>query len=215
MSGGGVDPGVLEPNDSVARYQEVEESISLQMPALQQHRLGAERPARADGIFPVGDGPDAPACERFGLRKVRRHHGRAADQPPEERFGGVPGQESMPPFRAHDRVDHSRHAGRAALQDVIAEPARTPLIPELPAIRQALMQEGIGHVGISGAGPTLFAVCTTAAQAEFAANYLRTHYEKNADGMTQICQLSHQGARVLSSSSDDAEVSNQLNEFQE
>ena len=102
-----------------------------------------------------------------------------------------------------------------ALQDVIAEPARTPLIPELPAIRQALMQEGIGHVGISGAGPTLFAVCTTAAQAEFAANYLRTQYEKNADGMTQICQLSHQGARVLSSSSDDKEVSNQLNEFQE
>ncbi len=102
-----------------------------------------------------------------------------------------------------------------ALQDVIAEPARTPLIPELPAIRQALMQEGIGHVGISGAGPTLFAVCTTAAQAEFAANYLRAHYEKNADGMTQICQLSHQGARVLSSSSDDAEVSNQLNKFQE
>lgn len=85
----------------------------------------------------------------------------------------------------------------AALQDLIAEPARLPLIPELTNIRQALMAEGIGHVGISGAGPTLFAVCQTEQQAQFAANYFRQHYEKNQDAMTQICRLSSQGARTL------------------
>ncbi len=87
----------------------------------------------------------------------------------------------------------------AALTDVIAEPARTPLIPELPAIRQALQAEGIGHVGISGAGPTLFAVCQSPAQAEFARAYLSQHYEKNQDAMTRICRLATEGARVLAS----------------
>lgn len=86
----------------------------------------------------------------------------------------------------------------AALQDVVAEPARTPLIPELPALRQRLMAEGIGHVGISGAGPTVFAICQTSAQAEFAKQYLQQHYQKNADGLTVICQLARQGARALS-----------------
>ncbi len=101
----------------------------------------------------------------------------------------------------------------AALQDVIAEPARTPLIPELPAIRSALLAQGIGHVGISGAGPTLFAVCTSDAQAQFAANYLREHYEKNTDAMTQICQLATQGARVLSSSSEPLLASGSFSAF--
>lgn len=85
----------------------------------------------------------------------------------------------------------------AALKDVVAEPARTPLIPELPAIRAALMAQGIGHVGISGAGPTLFAVCQTPQQAAFARDYFKTHYEKNADAMTHICTLALKGARVL------------------
>lgn len=86
----------------------------------------------------------------------------------------------------------------SALQDLVAEPARTPLIPELPAIRAALMAQGIGHVGISGAGPTLFAVCQTPEQAEFARGYFAAHYEKNADGLTVVCQLATRGARVLS-----------------
>lgn len=85
----------------------------------------------------------------------------------------------------------------AALQDLVAEPARLPLIPELTPIRAALMAEGIGHVGISGAGPTLFAVCQNDQQAQFAADYFRAHYEKNSDAMTHICTLATAGARVL------------------
>lgn len=85
----------------------------------------------------------------------------------------------------------------AALQDLVAEPARTPLIPELPSIRAALMAEGVLHVGISGAGPTLFALCSNEAQAQLAADYLSRHYEKNQDATTQICRLSLAGARTL------------------
>lgn len=85
----------------------------------------------------------------------------------------------------------------AALQDLVAEPARTTLIPELPALRQALTTKGVLHLGISGAGPTLFALCPDDATAANAAAYLQQHYEKNADACTRICQLSTAGARAL------------------
>lgn len=85
----------------------------------------------------------------------------------------------------------------SALQDLVAEPARTALIPELPMLRAALMAEGVLHVGISGAGPTLFALCSNEAQAQLAAEYLSRHYEKNQDAITQICRLSLAGARTL------------------
>ncbi len=85
----------------------------------------------------------------------------------------------------------------AALQDLVAEPARTPLISELPTLRQALVEMGVLHLGISGAGPTLFALCANDAQAQLAATYLSRHYEKNQDATTQICRLSLAGARAL------------------
>lgn len=85
----------------------------------------------------------------------------------------------------------------AALQDVLAEPHRLALIPELSPIRTALQAEGILHLGISGAGPTLFAVCQSEQQANIAATYLKRHYEKNNDAITHVCQLSQAGARAL------------------
>ena len=85
----------------------------------------------------------------------------------------------------------------AALQDLVAEPARTPLLPELPGLRAALAEKGILHLGISGAGPTLFALCSNDEQAQLAADYLSRHYEKNQDATTQICRLSQGGARAL------------------
>ncbi|MBZ9611102.1 homoserine kinase [Rheinheimera maricola] len=85
----------------------------------------------------------------------------------------------------------------AALQDLIAEPARTVLLPELPTLRAALAEQGILHLGISGAGPTLFALCRSDAEAQLAADYLSRHYEKNQDAITQICRLSLAGARAL------------------
>jgi homoserine kinase len=85
----------------------------------------------------------------------------------------------------------------AALQDLVAEPARMVLLPELAPLRAALTAQGILHLGISGAGPTLFALCQSDAQAQLAAEYLTRHYEKNQDATTQICRLSLTGARAL------------------
>ena len=85
----------------------------------------------------------------------------------------------------------------AALKDLVAEPARKALIPELAGIRTALEAQGVLHVGISGAGPTLFALCKDDPQAQLAADYLSRHYAKNEDATTQICRLSLSGARAL------------------
>lgn len=85
----------------------------------------------------------------------------------------------------------------SAIQDIIAEPCRTALIPQLPELRAALQQQGVLHLGISGAGPTLFALCRDEHQAERAADYLARHYQKNQDAITHICRLSLSGARAL------------------
>lgn len=85
----------------------------------------------------------------------------------------------------------------AALQDLVAEPARLPLIPELLPLRAALAEQGVLHLGISGAGPTLFAVCNSSAVAEQAASYLQQHYAKNQDALTVVCRLATTGAQAL------------------
>ena len=60
-----------------------------------------------------------------------------------------------------------------------------------------MREQGIAHLGISGSGPTLFALCSTDALAESAAELFRTNYEKNTDAMTHICRMDLQGARQL------------------
>lgn len=85
----------------------------------------------------------------------------------------------------------------AALQDLVAEPARLALLPELLPLRTALTEQGVLHLGISGAGPTLFAVCNGPAAAERAARYLDDHYAKNQDALTVVCRLATTGARAL------------------
>ncbi|MDK6514601.1 homoserine kinase, partial [Klebsiella oxytoca] len=45
------------------------------------------------------------------------------------------------------------------MKDVIAEPYRTKLLPGFSEARQAAMEMGAQACGISGSGPTLFALC--------------------------------------------------------
>lgn len=84
-----------------------------------------------------------------------------------------------------------------SIKDVFAEPHRLPLIPELLPLRQSMHAIGVVHLGISGSGPSLFALCRDEQQAEQAAHIFRERYEKNADAMTHICQMAKLGARQL------------------
>ncbi len=46
-----------------------------------------------------------------------------------------------------------------SLQDVIVEPARKHLIPNFDAVKNAALENGALGAGISGAGPSIFALC--------------------------------------------------------
>lgn len=85
----------------------------------------------------------------------------------------------------------------ASVHDVLAEPYRLQLIPELLPLREKMREQGIAHLGISGSGPTLFALCSNDEQAQSAEKLFRSHYEKNADAMIHICRMAEYGARQI------------------
>ncbi|MRT40910.1 homoserine kinase [Enterobacteriaceae bacterium RIT702] len=94
---------------------------------------------------------------------------------------------------------HTRQPGLAAklMQDVIAEPYRTKLLPGFADARKAAQDIGALTCGISGSGPTLFAVCNEMATAQRMADWLSQHYLQNEEGFVHICRLDTAGARKL------------------
>ncbi|WP_105253799.1 homoserine kinase [Pseudoalteromonas sp. T1lg75] len=80
--------------------------------------------------------------------------------------------------------------------DTVAEPYRAQLIEGFSAAQQALLQLGAKAVSISGAGPTLFALCDNLASAELCQQWLSDHYI-NEQGFSHICQLDWAGTREL------------------
>ena len=81
------------------------------------------------------------------------------------------------------------------LVDVIAEPVRGEIIPKFIENKQAMLDLGAMASGISGSGPTLFAVTDNITKAEQLAHYLQDNYIQNDDGFSHICKLDNQGTR--------------------
>ncbi len=114
-------------------------------------------------------------------------------------------------YRKEDIIRHGRylggfihacHTGQPELaaklmKDVIAEPYRTQLLPGFAAARQAASDIGALACGISGSGPTLFAVCNQPETAQRMAEWLRQHYLQNDEGFVHICRADTAGARKL------------------
>ncbi|UDG80210.1 homoserine kinase [Candidatus Steffania adelgidicola] len=94
---------------------------------------------------------------------------------------------------------HTRQPALAAklMQDVIAEPYRTRLLPGFADARQAVGDIGALACGISGSGPTLFAICDRTDTALRVADWLRKHYLQNEEGFFHICRLDISGARII------------------
>ncbi|WP_127959976.1 homoserine kinase [Serratia microhaemolytica] len=83
------------------------------------------------------------------------------------------------------------------MQDVIAEPYRTRLLPGFAQARKASQEMGALACGISGSGPTLFAICDDMPTAQRMADWLKQHYLQNDEGFVHICRLDTTGARKL------------------
>lgn len=80
------------------------------------------------------------------------------------------------------------------MHDVLAEPYRKSLLPNFDESRQFAIDNGALGFGISGSGPTVFAVCDDLAKAQNINQWLNGHYIQNETGFSQICQLDLQGA---------------------
>jgi homoserine kinase len=83
------------------------------------------------------------------------------------------------------------------MKDVIAEPYRTRLLPGFAQARTAAEEIGALACGISGSGPTLFAICNDSDTAQRMADWLQNHYLQNDEGFVHICRLDTAGARLL------------------
>lgn len=83
------------------------------------------------------------------------------------------------------------------MQDVIAEPYRTRLLPGFAEARKAAQDIGALACGISGSGPTLFTVTDRLDTAQRLKAWLEKNYVQNEEGFVHICRLDTAGARRL------------------
>ena len=100
------------------------------------------------------------------------------------------------------RFVHELHSGtpRGAaecLVDMIAEPWRRDLIPGFTEARVALIGMGALAVGISGSGPTIFAVVDDSRIGEAGETWLRKNFLQNERGFVHLCRADLAGAREL------------------
>jgi len=85
------------------------------------------------------------------------------------------------------------------MQDVIAEQHRKVLLPEFDNARAYSESQGALSFGISGSGPTVFAVTQSLQSAQAIQAWLEQHYIQNQDGFSHVCKIDTAGTRVLDS----------------
>lgn len=84
-----------------------------------------------------------------------------------------------------------------AMDDRIAEPARTPLLPGFTDAKQSALVAGALGVSISGAGPTAFALCDSEATASKIGKAMQSAYARaGLDCTIRTCEVDTQGAIV-------------------
>lgn len=82
-------------------------------------------------------------------------------------------------------------------EDVVAEPYRENLLPKFADSKAQLLAQGCLAVGISGSGPTLFAVTDKQEKAEHVAQWLKENYLQTDLGFVHVCKADNQGARCI------------------
>lgn len=85
----------------------------------------------------------------------------------------------------------------ASLVDRIAEPYRKTLLPGFDQAQAGLRKLGALAVGISGSGPTIFALVEDFEVARMTEVWLAEHYQKNERGFVHICRADLGGARSI------------------
>jgi homoserine kinase len=85
-----------------------------------------------------------------------------------------------------------------SMMDLVAEPARALLIPGYEAVKTSAKAAGALGVGISGSGPTMFALCTSLNIAQQAGIAMTDAFKKAGLSSQQyISSLNREGARII------------------
>ncbi len=86
-----------------------------------------------------------------------------------------------------------------SLQDVIAEPLRSKLIPGFSEIKKAAMSTGALGCSISGSGPAIFALSKSMSTAKNVGQSMKDACEtKGIDNNIYISEINNEGPRVIS-----------------
>jgi homoserine kinase len=99
---------------------------------------------------------------------------------------------------------HALHTGdwellSDSLEDRIAEPRRSQLIPAFDPVRQAALRAGAIGCGISGAGPSILALCRTLEDSSRIGEAMLAAFAANAtqSSSLHLSPVSSRGARVV------------------
>ncbi len=86
-----------------------------------------------------------------------------------------------------------------ALIDEIAEPKRAALVPGFPAVKRAAVRAGALGCSLSGAGPSLFALCRSVGEARAAGEAMRAAMVEagGVDGEVLVSRLGAPGAHLV------------------
>lgn len=100
------------------------------------------------------------------------------------------------------RFVHALHVGDTAtaascIKDVLAEPYRERLLPGFAQARDELPGMGALAVGISGSGPTIFAIVNDSIVASKVAGWMKQNYCQNETGFVHVCRADMAGARQI------------------
>ena len=85
-----------------------------------------------------------------------------------------------------------------SLEDVIVEPIRSILIPEFDALKKGCKEAGALGSGISGSGPSVFALSKGIFTAHKVADTMKTIYQKTGiEFDTHVSTLNYEGIKIL------------------
>lgn len=85
-----------------------------------------------------------------------------------------------------------------SLQDVVAEPVRSVLIPGFHSIKAKAIEAGALGCGISGSGPTMFAFCRSEAIAERVGNAMQQQFAGlGLQSEVYVSGINKEGARIV------------------
>jgi len=86
-----------------------------------------------------------------------------------------------------------------SMQDVVAEPVRSSLIPGFKKVKESALKAGALGGGISGSGPSIFALSTSKTTAKKVGKAMQSEFESfNIKSDLYISRINEEGAKILS-----------------